>query len=73
MSSTANEVAGIPSATSAALNSPAAYGRDVPRGCAHDLGELVGNNELNRDAQDLARRCPVLAQRALPCFTTSRA
>jgi hypothetical protein len=40
---------------------------------AHDLGELVGNDELNRAAHDLTRRFPVLAQRALPHFTTSRA
>jgi hypothetical protein len=32
-----------------------------------------GGFGLNRAAQDLARRFPVLAQRALPCFTTSRA
>jgi hypothetical protein len=40
---------------------------------AHDLGELVGNDELNRAAHDLTRRCPTLAERALPHFTTSRA
>jgi hypothetical protein len=40
---------------------------------AHDLGELVGNDELNRAAHDLTRRLPVLAQRALPPFTTTRA
>lgn len=40
---------------------------------AHDLGELAGNDELNRAARDLTRRVPVLAERALPHFTTSRA
>jgi hypothetical protein len=40
---------------------------------AHDLGELVGNDELNQAARDLTRRFPVLAQRAVPHFTTSRA
>jgi Protein of unknown function with HXXEE motif len=40
---------------------------------AHDLGELVGNDELNQAAHDLLRRFPVLAQRALPQFTTTRA
>ena len=40
---------------------------------AHDLGELVGNDELNQAAHDLTRRLPVLAQRALPHLTTTRA
>lgn len=40
---------------------------------AHDLGELAGNDELNRAAEDLTRRFPVLAERILPRFTTSRA
>jgi hypothetical protein len=39
---------------------------------AHDLGEMVGYDELNRAAHDLTRRFPI-AQRALPYFTTSRA
>jgi len=40
---------------------------------AHDLGELAGNDELNRAAQDLTRRVSRLAARAPPPFTTSRA
>jgi hypothetical protein len=40
---------------------------------AHDLGELAGNDELNRAACDLTRRFPVLAERILPRFITSRA
>jgi Protein of unknown function with HXXEE motif len=40
---------------------------------AHDLGELVGNDEVNQAAHDLTRRFPVLAQRAVPHFTTSQA
>jgi hypothetical protein len=39
---------------------------------AHDLGELAGNDQLNRAAHDLTRRFPILAERALPHFTTSR-
>ena len=41
---------------------------------AHDLGELAGNDELNRAVQDLTGRLsPGLAERALPAFTTSQA
>jgi hypothetical protein len=40
---------------------------------AHDLGELAGNEELNQAVTDLARRFPILAERVLPHFTTSRA
>jgi hypothetical protein len=39
---------------------------------AHDLGELAGNDQLNRAAHDLTRRFPIPAERALPHFTTSR-
>jgi hypothetical protein len=33
---------------------------------AHDLGELAGNDQLNRAAHDLTRRFPIPAERALP-------
>jgi hypothetical protein len=39
---------------------------------AHDLGELAGNDELNQAAADLTRRFPILAERVVPHFTTSR-
>jgi hypothetical protein len=40
---------------------------------AHDLGELAGNDELNRAAEDLTRRWPIVAEQIVPRFTTSRA
>ncbi len=39
---------------------------------AHDVGELVGNDELNRAAEDLTRRFPVLAERVLPRLPPAR-
>jgi hypothetical protein len=39
---------------------------------AHDIGEIAGNDELNRALGDIAGRFPSLAQRLAPSFTTSR-
>ena len=40
---------------------------------AHDLGEQAVTDEVNQARHDLLRRFPILAQRALPYFTTSQA
>ena len=39
---------------------------------AHDVGEIAGNDELNRALGDLAGRFPALADRLAPAFAINR-